>query len=257
MSKGLDFNKIKDGIIDKVTDQISQIIKDATDGTVSVESIIRGQVKVDINTYIDKAMLQLNNTLESNNLNSSELPDVCIDFEHAIACGIVIPGTVDIQDGSMNGLANFCRSGLSELKIDALNSPMISAKARIGIKNANVEYSGKITLICFGPQIHIIGTVTDISLDIELQVEKNLVVNVHKFEVSSEGDLKIESQDLGSFEYLSDKISEDLKVSVKKAVLEYLKKSVKERLEAIISSLPLTTTNKSPTKIIVNTQQMT
>lgn len=36
-------------------------------------------------------------------------------------------------------------------------------------------------------------------------------------------------------------ISQDLKTSVKKAVLEYLEKSVKERLEIVISSLPLMT----------------
>lgn len=89
----------------------------------------------------------------------------------------------------------------------ALNSPMISARARIGIQNANLEYSGKITLICFGPQIKIIGTVTDISLDIDLQVEKNLVVNVHKFGVSKNGDLKLEFRNLETFDYLSDKVN--------------------------------------------------
>lgn len=84
----------------------------------TIESITLGQIKVDANAYVDKAVSLLNNKLESSNLNSSDLPDVGIDFEHSIACGIVIPGTVDIQDGNINGLANFCRTGESELKID-------------------------------------------------------------------------------------------------------------------------------------------
>lgn len=75
-------------------------------------------MKVDANAYVEKAVSLLNDKLESSNLNSSELPDASINFEHAIACGIIIPGTVDIQDGSINGLANFCRTGESDLKID-------------------------------------------------------------------------------------------------------------------------------------------
>lgn len=84
----------------------------------TIESIVHGQVKVDANAYVEKAVSLLNNKLESSNLNSSELPDAGINFEHAIACGIIIPGTIDIQDGSISGLANFCRTGESEIKID-------------------------------------------------------------------------------------------------------------------------------------------
>lgn len=104
-------------IITKV--QISiQIIKDKTDGAVTMQSILNGQIKVNANEYIDKAVSLLNNQLESNNLDTSELPDVDIDFEHNVACGIIIPGTADIQDGSISGLANFCRTGDSELNIN-------------------------------------------------------------------------------------------------------------------------------------------
>lgn len=136
---------------------------------------------------------------------------------------------------------------------------MISARARIGIRNTNVEYSGKVTLICFGPQIKIMGILTDISLEIDLTVERNLVVTVHTFKVSSDGNLKIEFQNLDNFDYLSEKvnlssfcgieccqqidlmfqISNELKTSIKKTVLEYLERTVKERLETVISSLPL------------------
>lgn len=83
---------------------------------------------------------------------------------------------------------------------------MISARARIGIRNSNIEYSGKVTLFCFGPEIKILGTLTDISLDVDLFVEKNLVVNVNKFGVSSDGDLKLEFQNLETFDYLSEKV---------------------------------------------------
>ncbi|XP_037033643.1 uncharacterized protein LOC119072507 isoform X1 [Bradysia coprophila] len=238
-STGIDFSKLKDGIIDAGTDLVSKIIKDKTDGAVTIQSIVNGQIKVDANEYIDKAVSLLNNQLESNNLDTSELPDVSVDFEHNIACGIIIPGTANIQDGSINGLANFCRTGDSELKIDALGSPIISTRARIGIRNTNVVYSGKVTLICFGPQIKIMGTLTDISLDIDLVVERNLVVTVNKFNVSSDGDLKLEFQNLENFDHLSEKISEELKTSIKKTVLGYLEKSVKERIDTILSSLPL------------------
>lgn len=84
---------------------------------------------------------------------------------------------------------------------------MISARARIGIRNTNVEYSGKVTLICFGPEIKIMGVLTDISLDIDLLVEKNLAVTVHKFGVSSDGDLKLEFQNLENFDYLSEMVN--------------------------------------------------
>lgn len=84
---------------------------------------------------------------------------------------------------------------------------MISAKARIGIRNANINYSGKVTVFCFGPPIKIIGTLTDISLDIDLSVEKNLVVTVNTFGVSSDGDLKLECQNLENFDYLSEKVN--------------------------------------------------
>lgn len=83
---------------------------------------------------------------------------------------------------------------------------MISTRARIGIRNSNIEYSGKVTLFCFGPEIKIMGTLTDISLDVDLLVEKNLVVNVNKFGVSSDGDLKLEFQNLETFDYLSEKV---------------------------------------------------
>lgn len=83
---------------------------------------------------------------------------------------------------------------------------MIAARARIGIKNSILEYSGKITLVCFGPDIKVLGTLTDISLDIDLQVDKNLVVNVHKFGISSDGNLNLEFRDLGAFDYLSEKV---------------------------------------------------
>ncbi len=63
-------------------------------------------------------MSLLNEKLESNNLDSSELPDLGLNFEHNVACGITVPGTVEIQDGSISGLANFCRNGDSELKIN-------------------------------------------------------------------------------------------------------------------------------------------
>lgn len=84
---------------------------------------------------------------------------------------------------------------------------MISAKARIGIRNSNVEYSGKVTLFCFGPQIQIKGTLTDVSLDVDLIVERNFAVNVNKFSVSSDGDLKLEIENLDSFDYLSEKVT--------------------------------------------------
>lgn len=84
----------------------------------TIESIVNGQIKIDANAYVDKAVSLLNNKLESNNLSSSELPDLGINFEHNVACGITVPGTVDIQDGNINGLANFCRTGDSELKIN-------------------------------------------------------------------------------------------------------------------------------------------
>ncbi|XP_037033644.1 uncharacterized protein LOC119072507 isoform X2 [Bradysia coprophila] len=195
-STGIDFSKLKDGIIDAGTDLVSKIIKDKTDGAVTIQSIVNGQIKVDANEYIDKAVSLLNNQLESNNLDTSELPDVSVDFEHNIACGIIIPGTANIQDGSIN-------------------------------------------VICFGPQIKIMGTLTDISLDIDLVVERNLVVTVNKFNVSSDGDLKLEFQNLENFDHLSEKISEELKTSIKKTVLGYLEKSVKERIDTILSSLPL------------------
>lgn len=83
---------------------------------------------------------------------------------------------------------------------------MISARARIGIKNSILEYSGKITLFCYGPDIKILGTLNDISIDIDLQVDKSLVVNVHKFGVSSDGNLNLEFEDLGTFDYLSQKV---------------------------------------------------
>ncbi|XP_037037990.1 uncharacterized protein LOC119075616 [Bradysia coprophila] len=240
MSKTIDFNKLKDGIIDAGTELVSKIIKDATDGAVTVQSIVNGQIKVDANAYVDKAVSLLNDKLESNNLDTSELPDVDVNFEHNVACGIIIPGTADIQDGSISGLANFCRTGDSELNINALSSPMISARARIGIRNTNVEYSGKVTLMCFGPQFKIMGILADISLDIDLVVEKNLVVTVNKFGVSSDGDLKLQFQNLDNFDYLPEKISQELKTGIKKTVLEYLENSMRERLETVISSLPLT-----------------
>lgn len=84
----------------------------------TIQSIVNGQIKIDANAYIDKAVSALNDVLESNNCDTSELPDAKVDFEHDIACGIIIPGTVDIQDGSINGLANFCRTGDSELEIN-------------------------------------------------------------------------------------------------------------------------------------------
>lgn len=144
MSKSIDFNKLKEDLIDKGTELITkviflatskniqfkflaiyylQVIKDATDGAVSVESIVKGQIKVDANAYVDKAVSLLNSKLESNNLDSSDLPDLGFDFEHDVACGIVVPGTVDIQDGTINGMANFCRTGESELKINVSSSP--------------------------------------------------------------------------------------------------------------------------------------
>lgn len=142
MSKSIDFNKLKEDLIDKGTELITkviflpiskksiqivainlQVIKDATDGAVSVESIVKGQIKVDANAYVDKAVTLLNNKLESNNLDASDLPDLGFDFEHDVACGIVVPGTVDIQDGTINGLANFCRTGDSELKINVRSAP--------------------------------------------------------------------------------------------------------------------------------------
>lgn len=84
----------------------------------TIESIVNGQIKIDANAYVDKAVSLLNDKLKSNNLNSSELPDLGFDFEHDVACGIAVPGTVDIQDGSINGLANFCRISDSELRIN-------------------------------------------------------------------------------------------------------------------------------------------
>lgn len=139
MLKAIELNKLKDGIIDKGTDLISkvnfsfeinckttnkfkflqiQIIKDATDDTVNLDSIGNGQIKVDANAYVDKAVSLLNNKLESNNLNSLDLPDLGFDFSYDVACGIDVPGTVDIQDGTINGLANFGRTSDSELSID-------------------------------------------------------------------------------------------------------------------------------------------
>lgn len=84
---------------------------------------------------------------------------------------------------------------------------MISARARIGIRNTNVEYSGKVTLLCFGPEIKITGILSDISLEVDLTAERNLAVTVHKFGVSSDGDLKLEFQNLESFDYLSEKVN--------------------------------------------------
>ncbi len=51
------------------------------------------------------------------------------------------------------------------------------------------------------------GVLTDISLDIDLLVEKNLAVTVHKFGVSSDGDLKLEFQNLENFDYLSEMVN--------------------------------------------------
>lgn len=84
---------------------------------------------------------------------------------------------------------------------------MISTRARIGIRNTNVEYSGKVTLMCLGPRIKIIGTLSDISLDIDLAVGNNLVATVNKFGVSRDGDLKLEFQNLENFEHLPDKVN--------------------------------------------------
>lgn len=83
---------------------------------------------------------------------------------------------------------------------------MITARARIGIQNASIDYSGKVTVFCFGPPIKIIGTMTDISLDIELFVDKNLAVTVNKFGVSNDGELKLEIQNIENFDYLSEKV---------------------------------------------------
>lgn len=84
----------------------------------TIQSIVNGQIKIDANAYVDKAVSLLNDKLESNNLDTSELPDVGVDFQHNVACGIIVPGTADIQDGSISGLANFCRTGDSELNIN-------------------------------------------------------------------------------------------------------------------------------------------
>lgn len=63
-------------------------------------------------------MSLLNEKLDENHLDSLELPDFALEFSHNVACGIVMPGTVDVQDGTIGGLANFSRTDDSEIKID-------------------------------------------------------------------------------------------------------------------------------------------
>lgn len=93
--------------------------------------------------------------------------------------------------------------------MQAFGNPKISARARFGIRNTNVEYGAKVTVVCFGPQCKIVGTLDDVSLEIELYADigaSNFIVTVNKFEVSKDGDFNVEIQNLGNFDYLSEQV---------------------------------------------------
>jgi len=110
---------------------LEQKIRDATNGAVQIDSILKGQVKIDGNGYIDKVLTKLTEKLKNSRLHNVGLPNHTFNFEKSFLCGLMVPGQVEFLDGFINGLSTLCRMGDAELNIDVCQMSTIILLTRV------------------------------------------------------------------------------------------------------------------------------
>jgi hypothetical protein len=233
--------KLKDNFVDEVTKKIAEEIRDRTNGTVNIESILNGQVKVDGNAYIDKMLSTVSEKIEESQLQEIKVPNHSMAFEKDVMCGLVFPGQVDFQNGLITGLSSLCRMEDSNLRINAFEDPIITARAVVGIKEALVNYLANVKFLCLNQdETQLSGGLKDINLIISLKVSRDFSVNLDQFEVKSTGSLNLNGfETLGIFDFLKDTMSADLEMTIKEAVKKYLQETIKSLTEEVMSKLPL------------------
>jgi len=232
---------IKGNVIDGFTKQIAEKIRDITDGTVNIDSILDGKIKVDANGYIDKILTSVSEKIVSKEIDRINIPDHTMAFEKDVMCGIVLPGDVDLKNGLITGLQSLCRMEDASVQINVFEDPIILARASVGIKEALVNYLANVKFLCLNhDESQISGGLRDVQLIMSLKVGRDFSVNMDQFDVKSTGSLSLDGfETLGIFDFLKDTISADLEMTIKEAVKKYLQDTIKNVTEDVVSKIPL------------------